>query len=365
MVKVTATLPRSLSPRDAAGDSRRVTLKDVARRAGVHFTTVSLALRGHPGLPDGTRSRIVAIADELGYRRDPVLMALTSRRVNVHLPHKVSRMAFLTDQRDQASFNRTPHMRYFLEGAVRQAEMMGYSCDLIFIRGPGFSASDLEDRLRAKEYDGVIIGAFHLPDDRLTLDWSRYAIVKIDTRFMQPNSAFVANDQMGAVRLAWQRLRRLGYRRIGMAIGIYDEIATNNLYSAGSLIEQAGLPEGERIPPLYFDYADQVEDAVPKLREWARQHRPQVVICNWSHIVPMAVATGLRVPEELACVCLCLNDPDPRVAGVIQNHRAVGRRAAEKLALAAKAGERGIPAQPSAIYIAGQWQDGASAPPLA
>ena len=44
-----------------------VTLKDVARRAGVHFTTVSLALRRHPGIPAQTRLRLMAIAKELGY----------------------------------------------------------------------------------------------------------------------------------------------------------------------------------------------------------------------------------------------------------------------------------------------------------
>ena len=37
---------------------RRVILKDIARKAGVHVTTVSLALRNHPRLPEITRKRI-------------------------------------------------------------------------------------------------------------------------------------------------------------------------------------------------------------------------------------------------------------------------------------------------------------------
>lgn len=339
-----------------------ITLKDVARHAGVHFTTVSLALRRHPGLPVETRERIVAIAEKLGYRRDPMLMALTSRRLNAQIPPKACRMAFLTDQPDDTIFARNAHLRYFYDGARRQAELMGYACDLVYIRGRDFTADSLEARLRTRDYDGVIIGAFHLPDERIELDWNRYAIVKIDTRFMEPNVAFVSNDQMGAVRLAWQHLRRLGYRRIGMAIGEYDEIATHNLYTAGCLIEQAATPPSERIPPLYFDYKDRVQEAVPKLAAWAREYQPEVVVSNWSEILPMAVATGLRVPDELACACLCLNDPDTRVAGVLQNHHAVGRRAAEIAAVAAKANQRGVPLRPAAVYIAGRWQDGASAP---
>jgi len=364
MVKtVLDSISGTAQPADVPGQlPKLVTLKEVARQAGVHFTTVSLALRGHPALPLPTRERIVAIAQKLGYRRDPMLMALTSRRLNAQIPRKASRMAFLTDQPDPTIFARNAHLRYFFDGARRQAELMGYACDLVYLRGPDFTADSLDSRLRTSDYDGVIIGAFHLPDERIALDWDRYAIVKIDTRFMTPDVAFVSNDQMGAVRLAWRHLRQLGYRRIGMAIGEYDEIATHNLYTAGCLIEQAATAPEERIPPLYFDHKDRVVDAVPKLAAWARQHRPEVVVSNWSEILPMVQATGLRVPDELACACLCLNDPDPRVAGVLQNHHAVGRRAAEAAAVAAKSNQRGIPSRPAAVYIAGRWQDGASAP---
>lgn len=344
--------------------SHHVTLKDVALQANVHFTTVSLALRGHPGIPAQTRARIVAIANELGYQCDPVFMALTSRRANAHLSRKVQRIAFLTNQSDPSAFYGAAHMRYFFEGARRQAELMGYSCDLLFVDGKHLSSSTLEARFRDAECEGIIVGAFNIPGEVITLDWSRYAIVKIDSRFMEPAVTVVANDQMQAVRLAYERLHQLGYRRIGMAVGRYDEAATHDLYAAGCLIEQAGVPPVDRIPPIHFAYGDRVQEAVPKLRSWVREHRVQVVISNWSEILPMAVASGLRVPDELACVCLCLSDPDPRVAGVIQNHHAVGRRATEVLCLALKAGQRGIPPCPTAVCIAGRWQNGVSAPPV-
>jgi DNA-binding LacI/PurR family transcriptional regulator len=344
--------------------SHRVTLKDVARQANVHVTTVSLALRGHPGISAPTRARISAIATGLGYQRDPVLMALTSRRTGVHLPRRTQRMAFLTNHPDRAAIYGAPHMRYFFEGARRQAEAMGYSCDLLFVSETHLSSSMLEARLHDAECEGIIIGAFNIPGETITLDWSRYAIVKIDSRFMEPAVVVVANDQMQAVRLAYGRLYELGYRRIGMAVGLYDEAATRDLYAAGCLIEQAGVPPAERIPPLHFAYEERVQDVLPNLRSWVREHGVQVVISNWSEILPMAMATGLRVPDELACVCLCLSDPDPLVAGVVQNHLAVGRQAAEVLALALKVGQRGISPCPPAVYIAGHWQNGASAPPV-
>lgn len=342
----------------------RVTQKDVARVAGVHVTTVSLALRGHHGIPAGTRDRIVAIAERLGYQRDSAFMALTSRRANAHVARRVQRMAFLTNHPGRGSLEEVPHMRYFFEGVKGQAELMGYACEPLFVGGANLSSSALEAHLRVQQCGGLVIGAFCIPGETVTLDWSRYAVVKIDSHFMAPTATIVSNDQMQAVRLACQRLRCLGYRRIGMAVGRYDEDATHDLYTAGYLIEQASQPDSTRIPPLHFDYADQVQDAIPKLQRWVREHRVRVVISNWSEILPMAIATNLRVPDELACVCLSLSDPESGLAGVIQNHRAVGRRAAELVGMALRMGQRGATRDPNSVYIEGQWKDGPTAPPI-
>ncbi|MDR1281730.1 MAG: LacI family DNA-binding transcriptional regulator [Opitutaceae bacterium] len=57
----------------------RVTLADIARRAGVSRVAVSYALREGTGTSAGTRERIRAIAKELGYRPDPGLTRLMAR----------------------------------------------------------------------------------------------------------------------------------------------------------------------------------------------------------------------------------------------------------------------------------------------
>jgi LacI family transcriptional regulator len=49
----------------------RVTLGEVASLAGVSRAAASLALRGKPGVAEGTRQRILEIAEELGYRVRP------------------------------------------------------------------------------------------------------------------------------------------------------------------------------------------------------------------------------------------------------------------------------------------------------
>jgi DNA-binding LacI/PurR family transcriptional regulator len=61
-------------------NSRRPTMADVAARAGVSRTLVSFILDGKPGASDATRQRVLAIADEIGYRPDSAARLLALGR---------------------------------------------------------------------------------------------------------------------------------------------------------------------------------------------------------------------------------------------------------------------------------------------
>ena len=61
-------------------DTVRVTIKQVAQAAKVQYSTVSKALRGSGRIPAATRDRIQRIAEQIGYHRDPVMLALAAQR---------------------------------------------------------------------------------------------------------------------------------------------------------------------------------------------------------------------------------------------------------------------------------------------
>ncbi|WP_125775472.1 LacI family DNA-binding transcriptional regulator [Antribacter gilvus] len=76
-------MPQSAQETDEPGRARvghRPTILDVAARAGVSKSLVSLALRGAPGVGAATRERILQTADELGYRSNALARALRERR---------------------------------------------------------------------------------------------------------------------------------------------------------------------------------------------------------------------------------------------------------------------------------------------
>ena len=59
---------------------KHVTLRDIAKVTGVHFTTVGLALRNDPHVNAATAARVQETARRLGYTPNAMLSALSAYR---------------------------------------------------------------------------------------------------------------------------------------------------------------------------------------------------------------------------------------------------------------------------------------------
>src|SRR4051794_36157836 len=70
-------------PKDTDGRPRRVSIRDIARAAKVSTTAVSYALNGTGRLDERTRLRVIEIADQIGYRRNPNARNLRRERSGV------------------------------------------------------------------------------------------------------------------------------------------------------------------------------------------------------------------------------------------------------------------------------------------
>jgi DNA-binding LacI/PurR family transcriptional regulator len=55
---------------------RQVTVKDLARKLRLHYTTVSKALRDHPDISQATKTRVVSLAEELDYHPNSIAKSL-------------------------------------------------------------------------------------------------------------------------------------------------------------------------------------------------------------------------------------------------------------------------------------------------
>jgi DNA-binding LacI/PurR family transcriptional regulator len=96
----------------------RVTMQDVADRANVSKSAVSLAFNDSSRLSEGTLSNILKVASDLGYSQDPAARMLRTRRTN-------SLGLLLPQQLDKVLEN--PYYTQFLQGIGQTCQREGFT----------------------------------------------------------------------------------------------------------------------------------------------------------------------------------------------------------------------------------------------
>ncbi|HYD84984.1 MAG TPA: LacI family DNA-binding transcriptional regulator, partial [Opitutus sp.] len=310
---------------------QRVTLTQIAQRAGVHVTTVSLAMRNHPRLPESTRQRIQALAREMGYAPDPFLRALVAYRGEHARRRKPPVLAYVTNWHTCWGWKDVFAHRKFFAGAEAKALELGFKLEHFWLHEPEHAEKRLGRALRERGINGVIL-ASHSRDmgDELQLDWDHFSAVKIDYFPHRPPLHNVTNSQSRIIRLAVRKTVAAGYRRIGFVVHRGWDHAVDHNWTAGFLCEQHLLPEEDRVPSHVFPPPHPVErwfnetnasicaDREP-LERWLNEHKPDVVIAKAAYVLPAFQQMGLSFPRDIAYVNPFLEEPDGTIAGVRQN----------------------------------------------
>jgi LacI family transcriptional regulator len=362
------------NPRTPEMSEKRVTLSDIAVKAEVHVTTVSLALRNHPRLPETTRRRIQALAKKMGYAPDPFLRALVAYRGGVIERRNTPTLAYVTNWTTRWGWKKVTAHPDFYAGALAKANELGYKLDHFWMRDEGMSQERLGQILYSRGISGLIIASHGREmGDALQFDWANFSAVKIDYFPHQPQLHNVTNNQCDIARLAMQKVIAAGYRRIGFVMHRGWDHAVDHLWTAGYLCEQQALTARERIPAHLFPEPEPVErwlnesksEVFPEpaaFKAWFEKYRPEVVISKASFVLPLLKEMGLRVPRDVAFVDVFLEKNDGAVAGVQQNHTTVGALAVEILAGQLQHNKYGVPEIPTTTYVEGTWHDGATCP---
>ncbi len=358
-------------------NERRITLADVAKQAGVHVTTVSLALRNHPKLPETTRLRLQQLAREMGYTPDPVLRALVAYRGKVMPRLNPPTLAYVTNWATRWGWKKTTAHPDFYAGAEARAKELGFHLEHFWMREPGLTQGRLSRILHARGIQGVIVASHGREmGDELQFDWEQFSAVKIDYFPHQPALHNVTNNQCDIARLAMTKVIATGYRRIGFVMHRGWDHAVDHLWTAGFLCEREHLPAKDRLPVHVFPEAQPVERwlnesggsvevELTAFKKWYDHYKPEVIISKWSFIEGAIRTLGLRVPQDVAFVDLFLDNTNGGVAGVRQNHGTVGALAVEILAGQLQQNKRGVPEIPTTTYVEGTWFPGATCPVLA
>jgi LacI family transcriptional regulator len=199
----------------------RVTLKDVARRAGVHPGTASRALNAETReLVNGeTAERVLVAAEELGYRPNPIARGLKTSRsytVGVLIPD-------LTN----------PLFPPIVRGIQDRLEEAAYTPLIVNTdNDPDRERTDIE-AMRARQVDGLITATARR-DQGLPAGLERLSlpVVLVNRRLEDGARPSVVADDRKGIGLAVEHLLSLGHRRIAHLAGP-QELSTGHLRHDG------------------------------------------------------------------------------------------------------------------------------------
>lgn len=351
---------------------RRVTQTDIARRAGVHNTTVSLALRNNPSISEEVRRRIQELAQEMGYRPDPALQALIAYRTDQLTERRTETLAFVTNGETQWGWRRMPAQEQYFLGAKRRAEAAGYQLEHFWLGAPSMSSRRLGDMLFHRGIRGVLLGYDTTQWTAVpAFDWNRFSAVGVGWRSPSLRIHRVTNDPEEALALALRQCLQAGRRRPGLLLPAQWDPGARLSLAAAFRREQALLGACGSIP-VFMSLGNALSPAfcpartllqnTGALRRWLTTHSPDVILGSRVDALEKLGACGLRVPEDMAFVDLFREEGQGGPAGVRQGCERAGEIAVELLTGQLQRNQQGLPEVPTVTLVENLWCEGESLP---
>ncbi len=276
---------------------KNVTIRDVAREAGVSPGTASRALNDSPLVAEATRRLVLEAARRLNYQ--PNILA---RRLSLG---KTLTIAIL------APFFTRPAFVARLRGIVQALQDTSYDLLIHNIDNVESRALVFEQMLKTRRVDGAII--ISLPLDastRAIIAQSETPVVLIDTPASEGlDVSQVVVDDIAGGKQATGHLLSLGHRRIAFLGDRADpnfEFTSSKHRYQGYLqaLRAAGVPQ----EPRYYRQCDISRRAARQaaLQLFGEQPRPTAIFAASDTqalgVLEAARETGLSVPEDLSVI---------------------------------------------------------------
>ncbi|MEU6912389.1 LacI family DNA-binding transcriptional regulator [Streptomyces olindensis] len=273
----------------------RVTIKDVAARAGVSKGAVSLAFNHKPGLSEATRDRIFRAARELGWAPNLTARTLAGSRVDV---------VGLAVCRPARMLGLEPWYMEFVSGV--ESVLAEHSCSLLLrlVRSLDEEVAVQAAWWRGRQIGGSILVDFRADDPRVDLVGRLgLPVVAVGHPSLTGGLTSVWTDDATAVTEAVRYLAALGHRRIARVGGAADlghtSIRTAAFDEAAGALALAGAWQ------VATDFSgDAGARATRSLLTAAPPDRPTAIVYDNDIMavagLSVAAEMGLRVPQDVS-----------------------------------------------------------------
>lgn len=280
----------------SGGPSRRVTLADVAERAGVSRSAVSRSFTEGASIATETRRKVLTAAKELGYSPNILARSLTTRS---------TKLIGLT-----ADNFANPVLLVMLNEFTRLIQDKGYVPLLINLSGETRPGPSIE-RLKQYAVDGVIVASSTLPTSfAVAFREAGLPVVHSFGRYAGESHAHVVGvDNVYCGQLAAETLLEHGYRRLGFLGGPETAISTKDRERGFcETLAESSIGVSVSYAAAYSYDAGYAEMA----RLIAEDALPEAFFCGDDLLAIGAIdalaEAGLKVPQDVGIIGM--NDMD-------------------------------------------------------
>ncbi len=338
---------------------KKITLSDIAERAGVHRSTVSLALRNHPRISESVRKRIQDIATELEYKVNPLVAALMKERRTGRAASETT-IGFVTNYPERFGWRPKHHSRpNFYPGAVERAQQLGYKLEHLWMAEPGMTPERFRDILVNRGIHGIIIGRLPPGQSQLDLPLDKFSCVALGLTLRSPVLNHITENHF---QTAWRTMRQCaerGYRRVGFVFsGDNDSPRVGDRWLSAFLGYQSSLPPEDRVP-----HCPQIHPSFEEFEAWFTKNQPDAIIATHADVVANWLKKlKVRVPEDVGLTALEVH-LESEYSGIYYEPKKIGELAVEMLVGLMHRNDQGVPKDQHEILLTGEWHEGTTLPP--
>lgn len=261
----------------------RITLKQVAEAAGVSLATASYSLNNGGSVGQETRERVIAVAEQLGYRPNLAAKAMRTGRSGT--------LGFVLPDLTN------PFFPLLAQTVINAAREEGYGVFLTDTQGSKEAEAQSIDALSRRGVDGIIwFPIDDLPDRQPAL---RGIPTVVLDRSLDGFDCVLFDCEAGG-RMAANRLADAGHRRIGLITGPLAALSARQRADGARAVVQA---RGELAWECEAAFSADLDAKLVKL---LLQRRATAVIAG-SDLIAVGVirvlrAHGIRVPEDVSVI---------------------------------------------------------------
>jgi len=272
----------------------KITIYEVAKRAGVSISTASKALNDKKDVGESTKQRVREIAKELSYEPSHFARALARR--------KTDNIGVITVRYYKEPMITNPFYAKIMEGI--EEELINNNLNLLnnILRKEQMDSLDIPKMVKEKNVDGIILLG-HMPEPfvRMVSD-KGLPVVMIDNYFDNANISTVIADNIGGAFYAVEYIIRTGHKKIAYLAGLPERYSFKQREQGfRQAMKKYNLPIDERFV-IFNEKDDQTLDWTKKILSY--ETKPDAIFCCNDITALLAINmlkdSGLRVPDDVS-----------------------------------------------------------------